>query len=611
MQAAPQHGLRSKSQQLLLAFLLCSAAASAQVTVGENLNMKMTEEIGYGYSANFGNQPNSSSHNQGINSTGDLNGYYFNPNFISFHLHPYYDRDQENTESQNVVRSTGIGAMANFFGGSHFPGSISFGKDFSANSEFLVAGIPTVNTDSANQTFAITWSALIPKWPTLTANYSVASSTAFLEGLDDSHSGSRNFNLTSTYQLSGWSLHGNFNHNSSDFSAPGFLLAEPITGSGSGTSYGLSAGHRLPLRGSFGLGWSHSNFEGSGGTDWSSDYLTASNSFMPWNRITLFQNANYTTNLAVLLSDTALNGVTVAALRSESDSQGFSYNAGGSIDVGHGFSVGAQYTYRLQWLLGQRFQDSRYGANVNYHNATRLFGMLYFGLGVIDTVTQDGNSGTGLNATVGISRRFGRWETSGDFNYFQNLQTLGTTALTSSYMFGGSVKRKVTNDLRVALGYRGSHSGLVAVDGSRNRGESASGTISWRKFNFGGSYSESDGTAVFTSAGVLTPTPVGSLLTDEFMLFNGRSWSANASTSFFRHLSLASGYSQFRSETNRLDQALLDRGNRYNFRTEYRLRKFTFVGGYNRSWQDVSTLPQGPRIVNSYYMSVLRWFNVF
>jgi hypothetical protein len=609
MRIARKHDARRQGQRLLLALVLCSAAARAQVTLGDNLNMTMKGELGYGYSANYGNQLNSSSHDQGINTTGDLNGYYFNPNFLSFHVRPYYDRNQSNTESQNVLGSTGIGAMASFFGGSHFPGSVSFGKDFSANSEFLVAGIPTVETNSSNRSFAINWSALLPNWPTLTATYSTASSTSTLLDLD-SHNDSKNFNLTSAYQLAGWSLHGNFNHNSSAFTAPGFVVAEPITGSGSGTSYGVSAGHRLPFRGSFGVAWSHSRYEGSGGTDWSSNYLTASNSFMPWTRITLFQNANYTTNLAALLSETSLNG-TVAALRSESDSQGFSYNTGGSLNVGHGLTVGAQYTYRVQWLIGQRYQDSRYGANISYNQANRLFGMLYFGLGVIDTMNQDGNGGVGLNATVGISKRFGRWETSGDFNYFQNVQTLGTTQLTSSYMFGGSVKRKVSNDLRVALGFRGSHSGLVTIAGSGNRGESMSGSLSWRKYNLGGAYSQSDGTAVFTSSGVLTPTPIGQLLTDQFILFNGRSWSVNASTLLFRRMSLASSYSQFRSETIRLDAGLLDRGNRYNFRTEYRLRKFTLIGGYNRSWQDVSTLPQGPRIVNSYYMSVLRWFNVF
>jgi hypothetical protein len=610
MRTGHQHGAGAKAKRLLLAVLLCSVAARAQVTLGQYLNMTMNGELGYGYNANYGNQLNSSSHDQGINATGDVNGYYFNPNFISFHVRPYYDRNQSNTEAQNVLGSTGIGAMASFFGGSHFPGSISFGKDFSANSEFLVAGIPTVNTNSSNQSFAITWSAVLPKWPTLTATYSSASSTSELEGLE-SQSASKNLNVSSAYLLGGWSLHGNFNHNSSDFIAPGFVVAETITGSGSGTGYGVSAGHRLPWRGSFGVGWSHSRYESSGGTDWSSNYLTASNSFMPWTRVTLFQSANYTTNLAVLLSQTALDGGTATALRSESDSQGFSYNTGGSVNVGRGFSVGAQYTYRLQWLLGRRFQDSRYGANFNYHNASRLFGMLYFGLGVIDTVSENGNDGMGLNATLGISKRFGRWETAGDFNYFQNVQTLGTTALTSSYMFGGSVKRKVSNDMRVSLGFRGSHSGLVTIAGSGNHGESMSASLSWRRYNFGGSYSQSDGTAVFTSNGVLTPTPIGSLLTDQFILFNGRSWSANASTLFFRHLSLASGYSQFRSATTRLDVGLLDRGNRYNFRTEYRLRKFTFIAGYNRSWQDVSTLPQGPRIVNSYYLSLLRWFNVF
>jgi hypothetical protein len=610
MRTGGKHGASRKVQPVLLALLLCSAAASAQVTVGQNLNMNLNGALGYGYSANFGNLLNSSSHDQGINATGDLNGYYFNPNFISFHVRPYYDRNQSNTEAQNILGSNGIATTASFFGGSHFPGSVSFGKDFSTNNQFLVAGIPTVETRSSNQSFSISWSELLPHWPTLTATYSMGSSTSDLQGLD-SHNQSKNLDLTSTYQLGGWSLHGNWDHNASDFSAPGFIVSEPITGSGTGTSYGVAAGHALPLRGSFGVAWSHSKYEGSGGTDWSSNYLTASNTFMPWKRVTLYQNANYTTNLIVLLSQTALNGGTAAGLQSESDAQGFSYNAGGSLNVGHGLSVGGQYTYQLQWLLGRQYQASRYGANVNYNYSNRLFGMLYFGLGVIDTVSQTADYGTGLNATVGMSRRFGRWETSADFNYFQNVQTLGTTQLTSSYMYGGSVKRKISGDLRVILGFRGSHSGMVTVNGSGNRGESMSGMIHWRRYDVGGSFSQSNGTAVFTSTGVLTPTPIGSLLTDQFMLFNGHSWSANASTSLYRHLSLAAAYSQFRSETIRLNNGLLDRGNRYNFRTEYRLRKFTLVGGYNRAWQNVSTLPLGPRVVNSYYLSVLRWFNVF
>ncbi len=609
MQTGSQHEASRKVQRLLLAFLLCSAVASAQVTVGDNVNLSLTGELGYGYSANYGNLL-TSSHDQGINGTGDLNGYYFNPNFISFHVRPYYDRNQSNTEAQNILGSTGVAATSNFFGGSHFPGSISWGKDFSNNSEFLFAGIPTVETNSSNQTLSVSWSELLPKWPTLTATYSMASSTSSLDGLD-SHNKSKVLNLASGYQLGGWGLHANFNRNSSDFEAPGFVVAEPIIGSGSGMSYGVSAGHPLPLRGSFGVAWSRSQYEGSGGTDWSSNYLTASNSFMPWSRLTLFQNANYTTNLVSLLNQTVLNGGTAAGLQSESDAQGFSYNAGGSVNVGHGLSVGGQYTYRVQWVLGQRFQDSLYGANVNYNYANRLFGMLYFGLGVVNNTSQFGDNGTGLNATVGMSRAFGRWETSGDFNYFQNVQTLGTTELTSSYMYGGSVKRKVSNDLRVLLGFRGSHSGMVTVDGSGNRAESGNAMVHWKRYDFGGSYSQSEGTAVFTSTGVLVPTPIGSLLTDQFILFNGHSWSANASTLLFRHLSLAAAYSQFRNSTIRLDQGLMDRGNRGNFRTEYRLRKFTLVGGYNRAWQDVTTLPVGPRVVNSYYLSVLRWFNVF
>ncbi len=598
------------SRKLVLVLLLCSAAASAQITVGENLNLSLDGGLGYGYNGSFGNELDTSGHNQGFSGNADLTGYYFNPNFISFQFRPYYDRNQANTETQSVSRGTGFGASANFFGGSHFPGSISFGRDFSTNSEFQFAGVPTVAVDSSSQTFAITWSALLPKWPTLTATYSVGSSTSELLGAE-SHNSSKNLNLNSSYELGGWNLHGTFNHNSGDFSVPAFLSAEVITGGGSGTSYGLSASHRLPWKGSFGVSWSHASFEGSSGTEWNSSYLTVSNSFTPWHRFTFFQNANYTTNLAAMLSESVLNGGTVATLLTDSDSHGFSYSAGGSFDAGHGLTMGARYTHRVQWLMGRRYEDSQYGANFNYSRSNRLFGMLYFGLGVMDTVSQQGNDGMGFNAMVGMNKRFHRWETSADFTYFQNVQTIGTLATTSSYMYGASVKRKISNELRVSTGFRGSHSGLVLNPGTGNQGESISTSISWRRYNLGGSYSQSSGAAVFTSTGEIIPTPIGSLFTDNFILFNGHAWTVNASTLLFRHLSVAGGYSRFQSGTLSALSTVMDKGSRYNVRTEYRLRKFSLIGGYNRSWQYVSTLSPEPRVVNSYYLSFLRWFNVF
>src|SRR5512140_1761963 len=115
MPVCSKHDARGRCQRMLLALLLCSTAATAQVTVGNNVNLSLKGELGYGYSANYGNLFTTSSHDQGINGTGDLNGYYFNPNFISFNIRPYYDRNQSNTEAQNILGSTGISTTATFF----------------------------------------------------------------------------------------------------------------------------------------------------------------------------------------------------------------------------------------------------------------------------------------------------------------------------------------------------------------------------------------------------------------------------------------------------------------------------------------------------------------
>jgi hypothetical protein len=279
--------------------------------------------------------------------------------------------------------------------------------------------------------------------------------------------------------------------------------------------------------------------------------------------------------------------------------------------VGHGINTSAQFTHRIQWLMGRRYEDTQYGGAINFNHQSRLFGMLYFGVGMVDTLNQQGNQGLGFTATVGMNRRFHRWETSADFNYFQNVTTQYVLQTTSSYMFGASVKRKISNDLRWTGSFRGSRSALVLFPGTGNSGESLSSTVNWRHYNVSGSYSQSQGVAVFTSTGEVAPTPVAPLVTDNFLLFNGRSWSVGAGTMLFRRVTVAGGYSRFTTNTLRGTQGLFSNGARYNVRAEYRLRKFSLIGGYNHSDQIISTLGLQPHIVNSYYASLMRWFNVF
>jgi hypothetical protein len=362
-----------------------------------------------------------------------------------------------------------------------------------------------------------------------------------------------------------------------------------------------------------GLSYAHSSVSNDDGSDWNSTTYTASTSFMPWHRWSVYQNASYTQDLAAALAQSVvnINGELSPGFRLDHDSSGVFYTAGSSFMVGHGITLNGHFTHRVQWFTGTRYEDTQYGGSLTYNYTSRFLGFLYFGVGVVDTASQQGNDGAGLNANVGMNRKFGRWDTSADFTYSQNVQTVAGFDTTSSYNYGVSTRRKISNDLAIGGSFRGSHSGLVSVSGSGNRAESFSTDVAWRRYHLGASYSQSSGTAVLTSAGVLTATPIASLISNDIMLFDARSVSLTASTHLFRRLTFGGGYARFRSSTQLRTDGVLNNGERYNFRTEYRLRKFSLVGGFSRSMQDVSTVPGGPRLVNSYYLSLSRWFNVF
>ncbi len=600
-----------KAAHVLVVILLCVIAANAQVEIGSKVKMNLSGNLGAGYSGASGNGGTTSSHSYGLTGNADLTGFYFHPNFISFDFRPYYDRNQASSDSQTVTHSTGIGGSMGLFGATHFPGSISFGKDFSGNSEFSVAGVPTVVGSTSGQNLGLSWSALLPKLPTLSTAYSLNSNEASLEGSAKSRSSSNNLTLNSGYRVLGFDLQGNFSYNTSNFRTPAYLSGQPVSNGGSGTSYGFTSQHSLPLKGGINFGYSHNASHTDNGADWSSSSYTLGTGFSPWQKISVYQDASYTTGLIAAYAQSVLDGASPSSLKSDTSSSGFFFNAGASYQVMRGLGLNGRMTHRVQWLAGERYEDTQYGGSVNYSYQNRLFGLVYFGLGLVDTASKSGNDGAGLNANIGASRKFGRWDTSADFSYSQNVQTMVSIATTSSYSYGGSLRRKINNDTHWGGSFRTSHSGFVIQSGDGNSSQSASSSLTWKKYSFSGSYSQSRGTAILNSSGGLTSAPGGSLITDDFLLFNAHAWGVNASTRLFRRVTLTGGYSEFQSSTTGGASGSSSVGERYNLRTEYIRRKFSFVGGLNRSTQEVSTILGGSRTVNSYYLSLSRWFNVF
>jgi hypothetical protein len=592
--------------------LLFSIAANAQLELGDNAKMTLSGNLGFGYTGVFGDSGVSSAHSVGFQSDANLTGYYFNPNFISFNFRPYFDRQQLNSESQIVTRATGLGGEIGVFGGSRFPGSISYSKDFSNNSQFLVAGVPSVIGDTSSQTFAVSWSALLPKYPQVRVSYASGTSSSTVTGLEGaSDNSSRNFSINGTYSVKGFNLQGNMNKFWNHFTTPGFLTATPVTSGGSSTIYAFSAQHNMPLNGSFGVGLGHSVFDGEDGTKWSSNFYNGGVSLRPLSRLSFNQNVSYTTNLSAYLVQSLNGGVTPQTLRFGNDTDSLYLSSIATLRLFKGLAVNGYYNHREQTLRDRDYSDSQYGATLAYNYTSPILGILYFGFGVIDTANKMGNQGMGITANVGANKKFHGWETSGDFNYQQNVQTLVAVSTSSSFNYGGSIRRRFNRDTFFTTFVRASHSALVRQDGEGSRAESFGASYAWRKYSVSGSYSQSNGTAVLTSAGNLVSVPVGPLITDSFIYFNAKAYSISATCVPFSRLSLIGGYVNTFSSTREPLSGVTNNGERYNFRMEYRLRKFSIIGGFTRNMQDISAVPGAPRVVNSYYMSLSRWFNVF
>jgi hypothetical protein len=590
--------------------LTCVSSANGQMMVGDKFKMLMNGNVGAVYSGNYGNFIGSN-HSLGLGINGTLEGYYFNPQFLSFQVRPYYDRAQSNADSQLITRGTGLESSVSVFGGSQFPGSISYGRDFSSNSEFRIAGVPSVLGDSSSSNFNISWSALLRGLPSLQASYSMSDSTSTLLGTtSQGKSASKSFNLNSSYSLGGFSLQGRLGHYNTDFLSPSFLTGATVDSSSSNTNYGIIATRRLPLSGSLGLGWSRTTSE-TGNDHFASSSYTASAGFSPWRRLSVSGFCNYTTNDMVELAQWFDDNTLPPLVRFNSNSSATYLNTTGTFTVGHGLTVTGYMNHRIRHSQEQDLANTQYGGTVNFQKLSNLFGFMRVSVGVVDTATQDGNSTLGLVTNLNLTRKFGAWETSADFSYFQNTQTLFNAVTTSDYTYGGMLRRKIDSSTHWSASFRESRSGLTAQGGSNNVSDSFLTNISWNKYSFSGSYSRANGEALLGANGTLTPTPLGSLFSDYFLTFNARSYALIASTQWFRVLTLSGSYTKVSSSAVRNLSDTFNNGDRYSARLALRLRRLYIIGGFDHAVQTSSTIPGGPHSVNSYYVSLSRWFNIF
>ncbi|MGD0632042.1 MAG: hypothetical protein ABR987_22140, partial [Terracidiphilus sp.] len=146
--------------------LLVSTPSAAQITLGDNVSLTSNGTINAGYNDTYGNQIDSS-HGLGLGAAAALNGYYYNPSFISFNVNPYFNQSRSNSDTASISDASGVSLNSNIFSGSHFPGAVTYAANYNSTGNYGIPGITSLNTDGNNQTFGINWGAFVPGLPSL------------------------------------------------------------------------------------------------------------------------------------------------------------------------------------------------------------------------------------------------------------------------------------------------------------------------------------------------------------------------------------------------------------------------------------------------------------
>lgn len=598
-----------------LTILVMAQLAAAQITVGDNTKLNAGALFTFGYAGEYGDEiPSNHGLNFGVD--GNFSGYYYNPNFISFTATPYFNQSRANSNYQSLTGASGVNGTANFFSGSNFPGSVSYHYDANSTGTFGLVGQPNFTTYGKSQGFGINWSALLPNLPTLSVGYSQGSGHSTLYGTDEqANSNTRLFNVHSNYQISGFRLNGYYDHNTIDSKFPQFLTGQQdAVQDSSGQDFGFGAQHNLPLHGMFYANYNrataNSDYSLASQQNSISNYTdsteTIGASFHPTTKLSLNVSQNYTDNLNGYLAQNLVgSGVTTSTLSLGSGSHSSTIGGGAIYQFTNFLSAQAQATYYDQYYFGRSYSGSYLSGTVNY--GRRILDMFTFSASVIDSSNGQGTNALGFVGNVNYFRRFGRWQTSGQFSYAQNVQTLLVTYTTSYYNYSANVGRRLPMGIQWSAAFNGTHSGLTNYQGTTSHSEGYSTSLSTRRFSVNGLFVQSKGLSLLGTGGLITPTPTPGLT--DFILFSGSSYGGGITVTPLRRLVLSGSFS--RAISNTIASTTSHNNTEiFNAQLQYHLRRIGLQAGYTRFTQGISAIG-APANSTSYFVGITRWFDFF
>ena len=604
---------------LLALGAMLAAPAWAQVEVGQNTSLSLSGDLGFGYDGEYGNQTGSS-HGTSLNGDAVLQGYYYNPKFVSFFVDPIYNRSQANSGQGSITDASSINVGVNIFSGSHFPGSISFGEGFDSSGIYGFGTTPGLTTTSGkSHSFGIGWAELIPGAPPLSVQYSqTASSNSIFATDQEDHTSTKSLNMFSNYKLAGWYLGGRFTNIRTHTELPSVITDEGSeTGDTDATAFSANANHKLPLRGSFGVGYTWSEFSGeNNGTtlSGSNQMINATAAFAPTQRLTSSFELDYNSSLTGEIEQ-QLVGVGAVNPQVNLGTSGYSIamsnfdNVALTKSLSAGFSVG----HIQQEVYGETVSATHFSAIVNYRFLKPLWGTVVVYAGVNDQANEGGNQGAGLVAGANFSKQWSNFQLSGSFGYSQDTQTVLATQVTSNYTYMANAQRHLSRRLRWMAMFNGFHTGLGEVEGSSAHAENYGTNLVYKMYNLGANYSHTSGTALLTGSGLVVPpgTILPTLPGNAYLLDTGSSYSISFTANPVRRLVISSSYTKTTNDS--LAQTLNTNSSSSIIQafTAYQFRKMEFTAGYTNLNQIVSQSGLPEASYSNFYVGLQRWFKAF
>ena len=587
-----------------------------ELKIGDNTRLQASGLVSFGYSGDYGDDINST-HGLTWGLDGKVNGYYYSPNFLSFSATPYYNQSRNDSSYQSLTGASGVDGTANFFTGSHFPGSVTYRYDRNTTGTFGLTGQPNFTTVGTGSGFGINWSALLPNLPTLSVGYSQGDGSGTIYGTSEqTSSSSKLFNLHSNYEILGFRMNGFYTHNTLDSKFPEFLTGESESIQNStGSDVGVGVQHNLPLRGTAYVNYNHavsdsSYFSQAGQSTNTSNYTddieNAGASFHPTQKLAFNVSESYTSNLSGYIAQSlSPNGGALPGVNLGSGADSTTVGGGMSYQFTSYLAGSAQATYYDQYYFGKAYTGTYVSGTVSY--GKRLLNMFTFSGSVVDSSNGQGQNALGFMGNVNFFRKFGGWTTTAVFSYAQNVQSILITYTTSSYNYNGSIHRRLPGSWRWMASYSGAHSGLTNEPGTSSKSEGYSTALSSRLITLTGNYNYASGISLLGAGGFV---PVGGTTgVSDFISFGGSSYGGGFSLTPTRRLVVAGSYNRAISDTigateshNNLEI--------YNAQLQYHLRRIGLQAGFTRFTQGISAAGL-PANTTSYFVGITRWFNFF